>query len=281
MPGSFIDYGFIAPCYRLLTASGNPWLPAPFPAISTTLRCGLFAGLFGSRPNAVIQRALLTVSFPMIRPMPEAGKHAAPRGILPPWPHRAGKPVISAGPAGEAERMTMLLVRLAAGPDREAFAGLFAFYAPRLKAYMRRLGADGPAAEDLTQEAMAAVWNKARMFDPGKSNAGTWIFTIARNLRIDVLRRERRPAIDFSDPALLPDEPDSPEQIIASRRDAATVRAALAGLPAEQARIVELSFFEGQPHSTIARELGVPLGTVKSRLRLAFQRFRKALEQYS
>jgi RNA polymerase sigma-70 factor (ECF subfamily) len=174
--------------------------------------------------------------------------------------------------------MTVLLVRLSAGPDREAFARLFAFYAPRLKAYMRRLGADGSAAEDLAQEAMAAVWNKARLFDPAKANAGTWIFTIARNLRIDIVRRERRPEIDANDPALLPDEPNSPEQIVVSERSAATVRAALAALPPDQARIVELSFFEDRPHGAIAKELGVPLGTVKSRLRLAFQRFRKILK---
>jgi RNA polymerase sigma-70 factor (ECF subfamily) len=176
-----------------------------------------------------------------------------------------------------ADPMTVLLVRLSAGADREAFAGLFAFYAPRLKAYMRRLGADGSAAEDLAQDAMATVWNKAVSFDPAKASAATWIFTIARNLRIDVLRRERRPEIDFADPGLVPDPPQSPEQIVATRRSAAEVRAALAALPPEQARIVELSFFEEQPHSAIARELGVPLGTVKSRLRLAIERFRRAL----
>jgi RNA polymerase sigma-70 factor (ECF subfamily) len=187
----------------------------------------------------------------------------------------------AAGSTGDSQRMTGYLQRCAAGPDDSAFAALFAFYLPRLKVYMRRLGADRSAAEDLAQEAMAAVWNKARLFDPAKASAGTWIFTIARNLRIDVIRRERRPEIDLDDPALASTAPESPEDAFVSRRSAAAVRAAFEQLPPDQARIVTLAFFEERAHSAIAEELGVPLGTVKSRLRLAFQKFRKALEEQS
>src|SRR4051812_17459278 len=181
------------------------------------------------------------------------------------------------GPGADAERMTALLLQVAATADRPAFGELYAFYSPRLRAYMRKLGADGAAAEDLVQDVLAAVWNKARQFDAGKANANTWIFTIARNLRIDLIRRERRPEFDADDLELQSDEPYSPERAIITQRDAAAVRTALAALPQEQADVIRLSFFEDRPHGAIAAELGVPLGTVKSRMRLAFRRFRTAL----
>jgi RNA polymerase sigma factor (sigma-70 family) len=177
---------------------------------------------------------------------------------------------------GDAGRMTALLLRVAAA-DRVAFAALYAHYGPRLRTYMRKLGADAVVSEDLVQEAMAAVWNKARLFDPAKANANTWIFTIARNRRIDLIRRERRPELDAQDPSLQDEPPDSPEEAIITRRNAAAIRAALADLPADQADVIRMSFFEDRPHGAIAAALGVPLGTVKSRLRLAFRRFRKAL----
>jgi RNA polymerase sigma-70 factor (ECF subfamily) len=177
---------------------------------------------------------------------------------------------------GDAGRMTALLLRVAAA-DRVAFAALYAHYGPRLRIYMRKLGADAVASEDLVQEAMATVWNKARLFDPAKANANTWIFTIARNRRIDLIRRERRPEIDAEDPSLQEQAPDSPEQAIITRRNAAAIRAALADLPPDQADVIRMSFFEERPHGAIAATLGVPLGTVKSRLRLAFRRFRTAL----
>jgi RNA polymerase sigma-70 factor (ECF subfamily) len=176
----------------------------------------------------------------------------------------------------EAGRLTALLLLVAAA-DRVAFAALYAHYGPRLRTYMRKLGADAVASEDLVQEAMAAVWNKARLFDPAKSNANTWIFTIARNRRIDLIRRERRPEVDAEDPSLQTEAPDSPEQTIITRRNAVAIRAALAELPPDQAEVIRMSFFEDRPHGAIAAALGVPLGTVKSRLRLAFRRFRIAL----
>jgi len=182
-----------------------------------------------------------------------------------------------ADPGIDTERMTALLARLAGGPDRAAFAGLYAFYAPRIRTYLKRLGADPAAAEDLAQEAMATVWRKASTYDPTRASAGTWIFTIARNLRVDALRRERRPQIDPDDPALVPDVPESPEMVLTGTRAAAALREAIAALPPEQAHLIELSFFQDQPHSAIAAELGLPLGTVKSRLRLAIARVRKKL----
>lgn len=177
--------------------------------------------------------------------------------------------------------MTGLLSGLSQSRDQAAFAELFQFYAPRLKSYIRRLGSNETAAEEIVQEAMAAVWNKAALFDATKANASTWIFTIARNLRIDMIRREKRPSVDDSDLGELPDLGNLPDQILSLSQRAAAVRAALQTLPKDQALIVRLSFFEEQPHSAIAETLGIPLGTVKSRLRLAFGRFRKVLGELS
>ena len=193
-----------------------------------------------------------------------------------PTARRRGMDRDAAPGAIDADRMTGLLIRVAAS-DRAAFKELYAHIGPRLRTYMRRLGADAGAAEDLAQEAMATVWNKSQLFDPAKANANTWIFTIARNLRIDLIRRERRPEIDAEDPTIAPPAPDSPEQAVITNRDATAVRAVLATLPADQAAVIRMSFFEDQPHGAIAAALGVPLGTVKSRMRLAFLRFRKAL----
>ena len=176
-----------------------------------------------------------------------------------------------------AERMTELLCGLKLSRDEAVFAELFRYYAPRLKSYMRKLGAAEDMAEELAQEAMAMVWRKAHLFDSDKAGAGTWIFSIARNLRIDAFRRQKRPELELDDPTLVPDDPRSPEAELDHGQQARAVRAALATLPTEQATIVHLSFFEDKPHAEIAAQLGIPLGTVKSRMRLAFQRFRKAL----
>jgi RNA polymerase sigma-70 factor (ECF subfamily) len=181
------------------------------------------------------------------------------------------------GTESEQSRMTSLLSALKASRDEAIFAELFSYYGPRLKSYMRKLGAAEDVAEELAQEAMASVWRKAHLFDASRAGAGTWIFTIARNLRIDAFRRQRRPEIEFDDPALVPDEPSAPDVMLDQSRQVVAVRIALAALPQEQAQIVRLSFFEDKPHAEIAAELGIPLGTVKSRMRLAFQRFRKAL----
>jgi RNA polymerase sigma-70 factor (ECF subfamily) len=181
----------------------------------------------------------------------------------------------------EPERLAGLMAAhlsaVATHRDQSAFAELFRHYAPRIKSYLRRLGAEDAVAEELAQEAMLTVWRKAEHFDPDRAGAGTWIFAIARNLRIDRLRRERRPEIDEDDPALVADPaPPADEALETGRRDQ-RLRAALSRLPPDQARVVALSFFEDVPHSEIATRLDVPLGTVKSRLRLAMGRIRALL----
>jgi RNA polymerase sigma-70 factor (ECF subfamily) len=140
---------------------------------------------------------------------------------------------------------------------------------------MLRLGASNASAEELAQETLLAVWRKAALFDPARAGASTWIFTIARNLRIDAIRRERPvPADDPSDAA---PEAGADAGVMAAEREQ-RVREAMKALPPEQAQIVELSFFSEEPHSAIAERLGLPLGTVKSRLRLAMGRLRALLE---
>jgi RNA polymerase sigma-70 factor (ECF subfamily) len=170
-----------------------------------------------------------------------------------------------------------LLVRLAQARDREAFQELFAHFAPRVKAYVMRLGASSQAADDLAQEAMLMVWRKAALFDPARASASTWIFTIARNLRIDLIRRDRRPRFDPDDPTLMPPPETGAEESATVRERDEALRLALAELPPEQGEIVRLSFYSGKPHGEIAEALKLPLGTVKSRLRLAMARLRTAL----
>lgn len=170
-----------------------------------------------------------------------------------------------------------LILRLAQAQDRDAFQELFAHFAPKVKAYVMRLGASAQVADDLAQEAMLTVWRKAALFDPARASAGTWIFTIARNLRIDLVRRERRPRFDPDDPTLAPPPETGAEESASARDRDEALRVALAGLPPEQGEIVRLSFYSGKPHGEIAEALNIPLGTVKSRLRLAMARLRTAL----
>jgi len=172
---------------------------------------------------------------------------------------------------------TQALWQIAESSDRQAFEQVFAHFAPRVKAYMMRLGSDGASAEELTQEALAAVWRKAGQYDPAKAGASTWIFTIARNLRIDAFRKENRPELDPNDPALVPEPDKSAEETVFASQRARQMKVVLRELPEEQRRIVNLSFYEDRTHTEIAQQLDLPLGTVKSRLRLAFQRIRNSL----
>lgn len=173
-----------------------------------------------------------------------------------------------------------LMMAVAIERDRAAFATLFGFYAPRLKAFMMRSGMPASAAEDVAQETMLLVWKKAATFDPQRAGVSTWIFTIARNARVDRLRRESRPAAiaNAFDPSDEPDGPVSGEAVVMAAEREERVRSAIGLLSEEQAEILRLSFFGDKPQSEIAGELGIPLGTVKSRVRLAFGRLRTILD---
>ncbi|RZJ18184.1 MAG: sigma-70 family RNA polymerase sigma factor [Brevundimonas sp.] len=170
-----------------------------------------------------------------------------------------------------------LIEAVALRRDREAFSELFAYFAPRLKAWLIKSGATAAAAEDFAQDAMLTVWRKADLFDARKARAATWIFTIARNRRLDMLRRDARPLptpeIDLADAG-----PPRPDDILATSQDAERVRDALSRLKPDQVEVLRLAFFMDSPHSEIARRLDLPLGTVKSRIRNAMIKLRLILE---
>jgi RNA polymerase sigma-70 factor (ECF subfamily) len=174
-----------------------------------------------------------------------------------------------------------LLAAIAARGDRAAFASLFGFYAPRIKGFLVRTGSAAEIAEEIAQEAMLSVWRKAATFDASRASVSTWIYAIARNLRIDRLRHERGVRAEVFYEALRSDEPERPDDSLewAERDD--RVRLAMRELPDEQMTVVRLSFFEDKPHGDIARILGIPLGTVKSRLRLAMAKLRERLDELS
>ncbi len=170
-----------------------------------------------------------------------------------------------------------MLIAVAENKDRTAFADLYAHFAPRIKAFMLKRGCDSANAEEVAQMTMVAVWQKASMFRPEKASAATWIFTIARNLHIDIVRKAKRPEPDPNDPFFVPDGDKPADEGIADAQDASRVRAAIENLPAEQEEVLRLSFYEDMSHGEISTALNLPLGTVKSRLRLAFRRIRNEL----
>jgi RNA polymerase sigma-70 factor (ECF subfamily) len=170
-----------------------------------------------------------------------------------------------------------LLERVGSTQDRDAFAKLFAALGPRVKAYMMKIGSDPAFSEEITQEAFITVWRKAGQFDPKKASAVTWIFTIARNRRIDRLRKEKRPALDPDDPMLVPGDSPTPLQNMEQSTIVERVKRSIADLPEDQREVVQLSFIEGLSHQEISDAIGIPLGTVKSRLRLSFKKLRHAL----
>lgn len=170
-----------------------------------------------------------------------------------------------------------LLKRVGLTKDRDAFASLFAVFAPRVKAYMMKVGSDPASSEEITQETFIRVWRKAGQFDPQKASAVTWIFTIARNLRIDRLRKENRPAFDPEDPIFKPESSQTPLENIEQSAIVERVKLSISDLPEDQREVVRLSYIEGLSHQEIADAIGLPLGTVKSRLRLSFVKLRHAL----
>ena len=160
--------------------------------------------------------------------------------------------------------------------DKAAFAELFGYFAPRVKSFLMKSGAGPDLAEECTQEVMATLWNKAHMFDPAKASVSTWIFTIARNRKIDILRKQKRP-----EPEELPWGPEpEPDQadVMGLQQETEQLGQALAALPEEQRKLIEKAYYGELSHSEIASETGLPLGTIKSRIRLALERLRHTMK---
>ncbi len=184
-----------------------------------------------------------------------------------------------AGRGLDNSRLCELIETVAERRDRRAFAELFRHFAPRLKAFGLRQGVDPATAEELVQETMLSVWRKADTFDRGRASAATWVFTIIRNKRIDMLRRENRPEADIDAIAEIPAEGPGADDDYQLAQAGEAVRSALAVLPEEQLLVLKKAFFEDKAHSAIAEELDLPLGTVKSRIRLALARLRLVLPE--
>jgi RNA polymerase sigma-70 factor (ECF subfamily) len=161
------------------------------------------------------------------------------------------------------------------GQDTAAFAELFGHFAPRVKSFLMKSGANHDVAEECAQDVMATLWRKAHLFDPAKASVSTWIFTIARNRRIDFLRKDRRPEPEELTwgPEAEPDQAD----VLALAEDTEKLGEALAALPEKQRNLIEKAYFGDLSHSEIAAQTGLPLGTIKSRIRLALERLRHAM----
>jgi RNA polymerase sigma-70 factor (ECF subfamily) len=182
--------------------------------------------------------------------------------------------VSAAEPAAEPAQW---IGAIAARHDRAAFAALFGFYAPRIKTMIMRVGASAEAAEDIAQETLLMIWQKAAQYDPARASASAWVYAIARNLRVDRLRRDQRAKAFALYEAVEVAEAERPDDSLDTAEREQRVRIAMRELPGEQVAVVKLSFFEGLAHGDIANSLQLPLGTVKSRLRLAMSRLRNRL----
>ncbi len=172
-----------------------------------------------------------------------------------------------------------LLVKVGEDRDREAFSRLFAHFAPLVKGFLMKGSNIGhEQAEELVQETMIKVWNKAYSFNRQKSSASTWIYTIARNSRIDLIRREARTQVEINADDLYETGEENPSYSSIIRvRDKDAIRNNIGELPQEQLEVITKVYSEGKSHSEVSEELGLPLGTVKSRIGLALKRMNLTL----
>lgn len=186
-------------------------------------------------------------------------------------------PVFDDAGTGQADGFAVLLAAIAERQDHFAFAQLFDRFAPRIEAYLRRLGAEQALAEDVTQEVMLVLWQRAELYDPTRATVSTWIHTIARNRFIDSVRR--RPSELKTDVYSIgvPADDDTERSFYLTQLERHLCRA-LASLPSEQSQLIEQGYFLDKPQTVLAHEFGLPLGTVKSRQRLALGRLRRHLD---
>ena len=171
------------------------------------------------------------------------------------------------------ESAEQLILNIAQNNCRESYKLLFSQFAPKIKSFMIGQGVKANEAEDIAQDTMLKIWRKAQLFDPKKAKASTWIFTIARNLQIDAIRKQKRHDRFNNEIQIETYEADTAEKMI-SEQSASQVKEVIKQLPAEQLQVLKLSFYEDLSHSQIAQSLSIPVGTVKSRLRLALGRLK-------
>ncbi len=160
--------------------------------------------------------------------------------------------------------------------DRDAFAKLFDHFAPRLKGFIMKSGTGAAQAEEIVQDVMLTVWRKAAQFDPHRAQVSAWIYQITRNRQIDITRKESRPV-----PEELKEDPGTEadaSQVLGLEQEAAQLRQALANLKPEQREIIEKAYLGELTHQEISAQTGLPLGTIKSRIRLGMERLRHELK---
>lgn len=184
------------------------------------------------------------------------------------------------GSSSETVSYEQLALRVAKTQDRAAFRALFDHFAPRLKSFLIKLGLGGDKAEDLVQDVMITLWQKANQFDPEKAKLSTWIFRIARNKHIDLMRKQKYPMLNVDDHVAKMVAPEQTDKPLEGRETASHIKDAMDKLKPEQQDVIKLSFFEELSHGEIASRLKLPLGTVKSRIRRAFQTLREELGDY-
>lgn len=194
------------------------------------------------------------------------------------YPPPAGTSAQRGVRATDSDGLADLIEAIAENQDRNSFALLFDHFAPRLKGFYRKGGTTEAQAEDLMQDVMLTLWQRAGQFDRSKAAVSTWVYAIARNRRIDLIRRERHPEFDPEDPAFVPDNDPLPDEHVAIGEDRRRLESAVAALPEEQARLLRMAFYEDKPHGEIASETDLPLGTVKSRIRLALVKLRTTMK---
>ena len=168
------------------------------------------------------------------------------------------------------------LRRIQANRDQQAFAELFSYFAPRVKAFLIKSGTNPGLAEECTQEVMATLWHKAHLFDPSRAGVSTWVFTIARNKKIDALRKQRRP--EPEDLTWGPEAEPEAADVLALQQETKNLSEAITTLPEQQRDLIKRAYYGDLSHSEIAAETGLPLGTIKSRLRLALVKLRQTMK---
>jgi len=175
------------------------------------------------------------------------------------------------------------MAAIAARGDRTAFAQLFRRYAPKVKAHLLARGAATGAADELTQEVMLIVWRKAALYDASRGSVAAWLYTISRNSLFHTTRGERRrqaePATEIAFPEAAP--PPTSEQALLAAEQGRALSASLAQLPPEQREILEGAYWHGRTLQECAEERRLPLGTVKTRVRLALERLRGLMKSRS
>jgi RNA polymerase sigma-70 factor (ECF subfamily) len=180
-----------------------------------------------------------------------------------------------------ANDWALLVDVIAKHSDANAFKSLFNHFAPRVKSFMLRSGLSEGAAEEIAQETLMTVWRKAEQYNREKAAVSTWVFTIARNKKIDKFRKDSRPLPDVNDPSFSMQDEVCPEDATDQSLNADKLYEALEALPEDQKQVLVMSFIKDNPHREIAEALDIPLGTVKSRIRLGLTRLRAVIGEHN